>query len=124
MATYSMPRQLHQLKKRYSLGLELDQKISDENIQEFSSSHGSKWRLMYTHLGLQAIVVQDIDRALKSEEEKRHAFFTTWKEIQGCFATYKALINALLKVSCREDAESLCELIKKARYEKDVSIMV
>ena len=91
--------------------LGLNQQVSDGHILKFSSSHGSKWKLMPAPLDLKNIVAEDIDRAPKSEEEKRHTFFTTWKQVKGSFATYKALIIALLEVDCQEDAESLCRLV-------------
>ena len=77
MASVSMPRQLRQLKKRFSLGLELDKKITDEHVQEFSSCLGSKWRLMPAHLGLHTIVAQDIDRAAKSFSQHGRRFRAT-----------------------------------------------
>ena len=101
-----------ELKEIYNLQeLGLDQQISDKHIQEFSKSHGSKWRLMPTNLDLETIVVDDIDRAPNPEEEKRHTFFSKWKLTQGSFATYKALITALLENDRGEDAESVCKLI-------------
>ena len=113
VAKMSSNPQFSELKERYNLQeLGLNLQVSDRHIQKFSSSHGSKWRLMPAPLNLKTIVAEDIDRAPIKEEEKRHAFFTTWKLIQGSFATYKALITALLEVgSCQEDAESVCSLV-------------
>ena len=59
------------------------------------------------------IVVRDIDREGKPEEEKRVTFFKRWKRQKGSQATYKVLISALLQTKRREDAECVCELLKK-----------
>ena len=112
MSIASSSIQFSQLRERYNLQeLGLNQQISDKDIQKFSSSHGSKWKLMPTHLGLKSIVADDIDHTPKSGEEKRHTFFSKWKQVKGSFATYKALIIALLEVDCGEDAESVCRLV-------------
>ena len=51
----------------------------------------------------------DIDRNSKDESDKRYDFFIVWKEKKGAEATYKALVNALLLVDCKNDAEYLCQ---------------
>ena len=100
------------LKERYNLReLGLNQPVNNKHIQEFSSSHGSKWRLIPANLNLKTIIADDIDRTPIKEEEKRYAFFSEWKLIQGSFATYKALITALLESDCQDDAESMCKLV-------------
>ena len=112
MSTTSLSTQFSQLKERYNLQeLGLSQQVSDRHIQKFSSSHGSKWKLMPTYLGLATILAEDFDCASKSKEENRHNFFSTWKQVKGSSATYKALITALLEINCREDAESVCRLV-------------
>ena len=112
MSTASLSTQFAQLKNKYNLQeLGLNQQISDRHIQKFSSSHGSRWKLLPTHLGLMSILAEEIDCGPKSEEEKRHTFFTYWKQVKGSLATYKALITALLEVGCGEDAESVCRLV-------------
>ena len=108
----SAASQFAELKERYNLQeLGLNQQISDKHIQEFSKSHGRKWKLMPANLKLETIIADDIDRAPKPEEEKRHTFFSKWKLIRGSSATYKALITALLENDCGEDAESVCRLV-------------
>ena len=89
----------------------LNQQISDRHIQEFSNSHGRMWKDMPTYLGLHRFVAMDIDHIQNSEHHKTHSFFTTWKQMKGSSATYKALIFALLEVDCLEDAESVCKLV-------------
>lgn len=120
----SIPRSLRRLVKQYNLTeLELSRQVSDQHIEKFSRSHGSSWKSIPSHLGLKTIIAEDIDHSPKSEPEKRHAFFSTWKHVQGSFATYKALINALLVIESRQDAESVCEMVQDyATTERDVQV--
>ena len=46
--------------------------------------------------------------------EASSSFFSKWKEAKGSGATYRALISALLKIKCVEDAEGVCELLKNS----------
>ena len=90
-------------------GLNLDQQISDEHIEQFSRSRGKKWRSLPPYLNFDTILIEDIERHQESseEDEKRLAFFTKWKHIKDSKATYSALFEALLQIECREDAEHL-----------------
>ena len=88
--------------------------ISDAHLQKMSQSHCRKWRSLPPYLKMDGIIADDIDRALKEEDEKRFAFFKRWKEMRGSDANYRELIYALLEISCRHDAESACELLQKS----------
>ena len=90
-----------------------NRQIRDIHLEEISQSHCEKWRSLPSHLKMKTIIKKDIDRESKSEDEKRLAFFERWQQERGSDATYKALINALLKISCRQDAEKVCELLQK-----------
>ena len=59
--------------------------------------------------------MSDIERSVShhKESEKRIEFFCEWEKRSGSGATYKALICALLKIYCTEDAESVCKLLQK-----------
>ncbi len=87
--------------------------ISDSHLAKISQSICEKWRLLPSHLKMEPIVTKDIDRESKSEEEKRLEFLKRWKQERGLDATYKELINALLEIQCRRDAEKVCELLRK-----------
>ena len=91
-----------------------DKQITDEHIEVISRTSCSQWKSLPAHLGLPLITARDIDRGPGDEREKRNTFLTTWKAMNGSKATYKKLISALLKIECREDAESVCELLKNA----------
>ena len=55
--------------------------------------------------------VTNAEKDGNDEESKGQRFLERWKEKKGCDATYIKLINALLEVECRNDAESVCELL-------------
>jgi hypothetical protein len=86
--------------------------ISDYHLQKISRSYCEDWRKLPIFLGIEAIVVKDIDRENKSEYEKRSSFFEIWKKMRGRQATYRSLINGLLEIKSRIDAESVCRLLK------------
>ena len=89
-----------------------NQKISDSHLVAISTIHCAKWRLLPPDLGLENIVKEDIDRQTGSETEKRHNFFTEWKQQKGASATYSALITALQKIGCQSDAEYVFKLVR------------
>ena len=90
----------------------MDNDISDIHLNEISHSHCRKWRLLYSHLLLDKIVVDDVDRMpVTEEEDKRASFFHKWKEIKGSEATYQVLYNALIKIECKSDAEFVRNLV-------------
>ena len=87
-----------------------DQQVSDIHLERLSRTCCRKWRNLTSHLKLDRIVMDDIDRRSVKEGEKRLDFFTEWKEQKGSAATYKALIKALLNIGCRNDAEHVYKL--------------
>ena len=90
--------------------------ISDTDIVEIASSFDGKWRTMLPpHLEMHSIVVDDIvgDSRLSEEVEKRCAFYKKWKHQKGFKATYETLISALLQLRFKEDACSVCKILKK-----------
>lgn len=93
---------------------EVKKQITDEHIEEISHSMCSQWESLPAYLDLPPIIVQDINRSstATTEREKRKIFFTTWKDEQGSGATYEKLISALLKIRCRQDAESIIKLCR------------
>ena len=116
-ARQAMACSLESLIARYHLTEEdVSKRITYEHIEVISSSTSlcSQWKSLPAHLGLTIVntIVGDIDSTLVTETEKKRDFFTTWKEEQGCNATYRKLIGSLLEVPCKQDAESVCQLLK------------
>ena len=109
-----MPFTYDELVKAYNLTEEdCIVQVSDILLEKICSSCCGKWRFMCPHLGMEAIVKEDIDRGPGGEEEKRYTFFTKWKKMKGSRATYKRLIGALLNIYCGEDAEKVCKLLSE-----------
>ena len=94
-----------------------DQSISDIHLEELSRSGCKQWKSLPSHLELETIVAEDIDKSQKNEGEKRHEFLLKWKDMKASTATYRQLITALLKVKCRRDAERVCEMLNQSQLE-------
>ena len=101
------------LVKKYSLTeRDYERQISGSDVVTISQSCCEDWRELPSKIELDDIVAKDIDRKQISEEEKRHCFFWKWIEIKGSAATYKLLIEGLLKINRVGDAEEVCKLLK------------
>ena len=91
-----------------------NQTVDDSHLEKLSRSGCKQWKSLPSHLKLETIVAEDIDKSQKEEREKRYDFLLKWKNTEGSAATYAQLISALLKIKCRRDAERLCEMVKKS----------
>ena len=88
--------------------------VTDCHLDENSRKCCRNWKFLPSQLGLEHIVVNDIDRKPVDEKEKRRDFFREWKQTKGFEATYGKLILALLKCEQRLDAEKVCELLAES----------
>jgi len=103
------------LMEHYNLSEECcNREITDIHISDFCLSGCTKWRLMAPNLGLTESDVSDIKHDSLNEEEMRPNFLFKWRNKKGRDATYTALINALLKLGCRKDAELVCQLLQQS----------
>ena len=106
-----MSESLNQILNDYQLAeKDCNVPVSDLHLKEISQSYywnRTNWKSLPAHLKMIEIEVDD------SEQEKRHAFLREWKAVKGSDATYKNLINALLAIECRQDAEGVCKLLQK-----------
>lgn len=106
-------RPISLLLQQYNLPEEAcSQQVSDVHLEMISRSHCKNWKRLPVYLELACTVASDIDRKQVEESEKRIEFFSGWKEQKGSAATYESLINALLTINCRQDAEYVCELLQ------------
>ena len=85
---------------------DIDKEVSDEHILEFYPLL-KRWKLVAAHLGL---MQEDIRYFHITEEElKRLYMLQDWKRIKRHgIATYKVLLEALIKCKCSESAEQVC----------------
>ena len=104
-----------ELIKKHKLSVEdCDKKVSGAHLEIISRSSCKHWERLPSHLEMNDIVVSDVRRTQIDEEGKRLEFLRKWREQKGSKATYKQLVLALLKIECRDDAEKVCEIIKKS----------
>lgn len=89
--------------------------VSHSHLQDISKSHCLKWRYLPVALEMKnpKAIVNDIERGGKPESEMRADFFSEWQSEKGSDASYKWLINALLEINCKGDAEHVCALVKE-----------
>jgi hypothetical protein len=94
---------------------DLDREIRDRHLDRIAQSYCREWRRLPTYLGLDKIVVTNIERGYgqgNNEDDKKRDFFSEWKQRRGSRATYRQLIYALLEIGCEEDAEGVCVVLQ------------
>ena len=91
------------------VGLAADElsKPCDSSIIPSLADCFRQWKVIFGSL-LSDLDLGDVDRENTTEEEKRIAALRKWKARKGCGATYKILVDALLKKGERDQAENLC----------------
>ena len=90
-----------------------NKQVTSIHLEELSRSGCKQWKSLPPHLELNTIVAEDIDGSSEDPGMKRFKFLNKWKDMKGIDATYRQLINALLKIECRQDAAKLCAMLKK-----------
>ena len=112
-----------ELIKNYKLSVEdCNKKVSDAHLEAISQSTCEHWKRLPSNLEMDVITVSEINRNQSKEEGKRLEFFHTWREQKGSKATYKQLVLALLNTKCKDDAEKVCEILKKSQPIEALSV--
>ena len=92
---------------------DLDKIITEIHCDKISRNIGLQWRRLPAYVGLESeTLINDIDKLSIGEEDKRGKFLSKWKERKGSDVTYKNLIEALVEMGCRNDAEHVKELVR------------
>lgn len=87
-------------------------KVSGIHLQEISRSCCHKWRSLPVALDMENhLIWEDIEREVGDEEGRRERFFSRWQSEKGTDANYRTLINALLVIKCKQDAERVCRML-------------
>lgn len=89
----------------------LKEQVTSEHIRKISLEM-TKWEDWGSALELTRTQVEDIDRENRTMHTKRLAVLQVWEESFGSAATYKKLVDALLKFKMRKMAEFVCSLLK------------
>ena len=96
--------------------------VSEKDLERIARSCCKDWKSLPTHLELETILVEDIEKSQAHDErEKRHNFLRQWKRMKGSAATSKQLVSALLEIDSVEDAEKVCSILKDSAPELNLS---
>ncbi len=98
---------------RYQLTEEdVVKQVSDLHLQDIVRSKAIEWECLPVRLGMEnpTTVVKDIKDEVQDSPKRRAEFFSRWQKEKGTGASYKSLVNALLRINCKLDAEYVCQL--------------
>ena len=87
----------------------LDRSCSDDHLTRISLF--LDWRRVAPHLRLKRPDIDEIE-SKKTEPEKRLETLQKWKMKYGSNATFKVLVEVLLRVECADHAERVCQLLQ------------
>ena len=89
----------------------LNDSISDDHLREIGIFL-TLWRKVTTYLGLSENDLGDVEQEGKDEQDKRLKALQKWKGKFGFKATYRMLVEVLLKLAKADTAEKICHLLK------------
>lgn len=89
---------------------QLDKPCSDTDLVNIAGILVS-WRDVTPHLGLKEADEVDIEKDVQTEREKRLKALRTWKTKFDFKATYKVLVEALVKANKAEQAGKVCQIL-------------
>ena len=92
----------------------LDLEVTNDRFHEICRSL-SQWRRLAPILNVTE-AVEDLENDRGNEEMKKNAFLTVWKQKYAMTATYRKLIEALLRIERAEDARKICQLLSGILY--------
>ena len=97
---------------------QLDKTCSPENLRDIALFLES-WREVAPHLGLSSAQLEAIERDARSEQEKKLKILELWNAKFAFKATYKVLVEVLLKISRANLAEEVCRLLVQQQPSND-----
>ena len=89
----------------------LDVQVTSDHFHEVSCSL-SEWKRLAPILGISRQVVEDIEDDNNKGEKRRIAFLEKWTQKYSVWATYRKLMEALLKIERGDDALKICGLFQ------------
>jgi len=98
------------LKETKVLPTQLGKTCTTEHLRDIALFLES-WQTVASHLGLSTTDVEQVERDAASEEIKRQKVLEMWKNRWAFKATYRVLIEALLKIGHADQAEKVCRLL-------------
>ena len=88
----------------------LNQQCSDKHISDISLFL-TNWQSIAPHLGLTESDEEDLEQDVKKAQHRRYKALQTWKAKYLFKATYRALVDVLLKIGRADFAEKVCRLL-------------
>ena len=90
-----------------------NKRISDDHLREIALFKTlTNWRTVATYLGLDKNDLDDIKREEDDEKMRKLNALEKWKGKFGSKATYRKLVEVLLKLEKTDAAEDVCHLLK------------
>ena len=86
-------------------------KISDKDLGSICSKCIFPHDSLAPHLKVEQACAEDIKHDSNLRSERRSSLLKKWKQSNGSSATYEVLIDALLAIEHKEDAEVICKLL-------------
>ena len=91
----------------------LNGRISDDDLREIALFKTlTNWRTVATYLGLDKNDLDAIKREEDDEQMRKLNALEKWKGKFGAKATYRKLVDVLLKLEKTDAAEEVCHLLK------------
>ena len=91
----------------------LNGRISDDDLREIALFKTlTNWRTVATYLGLDKNDLDAIKREEDDEQMRKLNALEKWKGKFGSKATYRKLVDVLLKLEKTDAAEDVCHLLK------------
>ena len=107
------------LLKKYNISEIRTKVITDSHIQEIPNKCCNSWKDLRPHLKLKEVDEKNLIGS--TESDKTADLLRMWRQKNGSDATYGALLVAVLKAGHRNDAESICELLKTEMMTSETS---
>ena len=96
--------------------------ISDDHILELACFVCDPWKLIAQYIGLKVHEITAIDEDYRTVDERRVAALQKWRERNSLRATYRCLIQTLLRYQRDDTARRVCEyLMTKSPAEIKIS---
>ena len=89
---------------------ELNKPCSDEHIASISLFL-TNWQTVAPHLGLTETDEEDVEEEGKKTQDKRYKMLRRWRNKKSFKATYRVLVDVLLRLGEADLAEKVCKLL-------------
>ena len=94
---------------------QLDEEVSEEHLRDVSRIIDDH-EIVGCELGLSSAEMEAINRYARTQQLKKVIMLRKWKEKFAWNATYRRLIEALLKCRRVDDAQKVCELLAPSKH--------